>query len=667
MRSLLLGACAAAALALTARADLNPENFDRTAKPSVDFYQFANGRWLAMHPIPPSYRFYGVDNEVMDRNQAALHTILENAKDAANPTPIQKQVGDFYASGMNEAAVNAAGIAPIQGELAAIDRIESSADVAAAIAHFHTFGLGVAFSLASEQDPKNSEMIIAGAGQGGLGLPDRDYYLRTDANSVKLRQLYVAHVTKMLQLAGESASAAGDDAAAVMALETALAQGSKTNVDLRDPVANFHKLPLAEVQKLTPHFDWGAYCDRIELSRPQAIDIGQPAFFQAFDAVLAGTPVPAWRAYLRWHLIHETAPFLDDSLVQENFNFYGKTLNGTPAMRERWKRVLGAIDGGIGEALGQLYVAEYFPPSSKARMLKLVHNIHAALREDLATLPWMDAPTRAAAIAKLNAINVKIGYPDKWKDYSKLVIDRGNFAQNVLRSNAFNVRRDLDKIGKPVDRTEWQMTPPTVNAYYDPSMNEIVFPAGILQPPFFDAKADDALNYGAIGAVIGHETTHGFDDEGRQFDPHGNLTDWWTPESAKKFQVLAQGIIKQFNGYAAIDSLHVNGELTQGENIADLGGLKLAYRAFEKTAEAKSHQEIGGFTPEQRFFLSYAASWRENIRPEALRLLTNTDPHSPNKWRVDGPLSNLPEFAEAFSVPEGAPMRRPESERVVIW
>ncbi|HVW21437.1 MAG TPA: M13 family metallopeptidase [Opitutaceae bacterium] len=667
MRSLLLGTCALLAVALAARADIDPGNFDRTVKPSDDFYEFANGRWLAKHPIPPSYRFYGVDNEVMDRNQAALHTILEDAARAANPTPIQKQVGDFYASGMDEAAVNAAGIKPIQGELDALRGIKTPADVAAAIAHFHTFGIGAAFFLASEQDPKNSEMVIAGAGQGGLGLPDRDYYLRTDANSVKLRQLYVAHVTKMLQLAGESASAAQGDAQAVMALETTLAKGSKTNVELRDPVANYHKLPLAEVQKLTPHFDWSAYFSRIQLSRPAAIDVGQPAFFQTLDGALAGTPVPEWRAYLRWHLIHEAAPYLDDALVQENFNFYGKTLNGTPALRERWKRVLATIDGGIGEALGQLYVAEYFPPSSKARMLQLVRNIHAALREDLRTLPWMDAPTRAAAIAKLNALNVKIGYPDKWKDYSQLVIDRGNFVQNVLRSNAFSVRRDLNKIGKPVDRAEWLMTPPTVNAYYDPSMNEIVFPAGILQPPFFDAKADDALNYGAIGAVIGHETTHGFDDEGRQFDPHGNLTDWWTPESAKRFQALAQGIIKQFNGYVAIDDLHVNGELTQGENIADLGGLKLAYRAFEKTAEAQSHRKLGGFTPEQRFFLAYASSWRENIRPEALRLLTNTDPHSPNKWRVDGPLSNLPEFAEAFGVPAGAPMRRPADERVVIW
>jgi putative endopeptidase len=452
-----------------------------------------------------------------------------------------------------------------------------------------------------------------------------------------------------------------------MRLETALAQGSKTTVDLRDPVANYHKMPMADVQKLMPNFPWPAYFTGLGLAPPAEVDVGQPEFFQTFDGLLASASVADWRAYLRWHLLHATAPYLSESFVNENFTFNGRVLTGAFELRDRWKRVLGTIDGQIGEDLGQLYVGEYFPPRAKARMLQLVGNLRAALRERLQQVEWMDDQTRAAAILKLDALGVKIGYPNKWRDYSTLRVDRGSYVLNVLRAQEFNVRRDLSKIGRPVDRAEWQMTPPTVNAYYDTSMNEIVFPAGVLQPPLFDPKADDALNYGAIGAVIGHEMTHGFDDSGRQFDAHGNLSDWWTPASAARFKALAAGIIRQFNAYVAIDDLHVNGELTQGENIADLGGVKIAYAALQKAQAGKPRVKIGGFTPEQRFFLSFAVAWRENIRPETLRLLTNTDPHSPPRFRTDGPLSNLPEFAQAFAVPEGAFMRRADADRVVIW
>jgi predicted metalloendopeptidase len=432
-------------------------------------------------------------------------------------------------------------------------------------------------------------------------------------------------------------------------------------------VANYHKLPVAEVQQLMPHFSLPAYFAGLGVAEPAEIDLGQPDFFRGFDGLLAGTPVADWRAYLRWHLLHGAAPFLSDSFVRENFAFYGRTLAGTLALRDRWKRVLATVDGSIGEDLGQLYVAEYFPPRAKARMLQLVGNLRAALRDRLHAVEWMDAPTRAAAIRKLDALGVKVGYPDKWRDYGALRVDRGPYVLNVLRAQEFNVRRDLNKIGKPVDRAEWQMTPPTVNAYYDPNLNEIVFPAGILQPPLFDLKADDAVNYGGIGAVIGHEMTHGFDDQGRQFDPHGNLADWWSPASAARFKALAAGIVRQFGAYVAIDDLHVNGELTQGENIADLGGVKIAYAALQKALAGKPRPKIGGFTPEQRFFLSFATIWRENDRPEELRLLVNTDPHSPVRFRVNGPLSNLPEFAQAFNVPEGAPMRRADADRVVIW
>ena len=667
MRIHFLAVLTAVAGLAAARADINPANFDQTVKPGDDFYRYANGRWLATHAIPPSYSSFGSFNEVIDRNQDALHTILENASQAEKPTAIQRQVGDFYASGMDLAAIDAAGIAPLRGEFARVAAVQTPADVTAAIAHLHRIGVDAGFSFSSEQDPKNSAMMIAGGGQSGLGLPDRDYYFRTDAKSVQIRALYIAHIGRMLVLAGAKPADAQAGAATIMRLETALAQASKTNVDLRDPVANYHKMPLAGARALTPHFDWPAYFAGLGVGVPPDIDLGQPDFFRAFDQLLAGTPAADWRTYLHWHLLHAAAPYLSESFVKENFAFYGRALTGTPELRERWKRVLNTVDGSIGEALGQLYVAEYFPPRAKARMLSLIGNLRASLRDRIAAVAWMDDATRAAAITKLDALGVKVGYPDKWKDYSKLEINRGPYVLNVFRAEEFNVRRDLLKIGHPVDRTEWQMTPPTVNAYYDPSMNEIVFPAGILQPPFFDPKADDAVNYGGIGAVIGHEMTHGFDDQGRQFDLHGNLADWWTPASAARFKALAAGIVRQFNGYVVEGDLHVNGELTQGENIADLGGVKIAYAALQKALAGKPRKKIGGFTPEQRFFLSFATVWRENIRPEALRLQVNTDPHSPPRFRGDGPLSNLPEFAQAFDVPEGAFMRRSDADRVVIW
>jgi predicted metalloendopeptidase len=471
----------------------------------------------------------------------------------------------------------------------------------------------------------------------------------------------------MLELAGDSSAATKAEAQAVMTLETALARGSKKLVELRDPVANYHKMSPEDLQKLTPHFDWKVYFAGLGLTQPGDIDVSQPEFFGAFDAVIPATPIADWQAYLRWHLIHAAAPYLTAAVVNENFDFYGRKLTGSQQLRDRWKRVLDTVDRGIGEALGQLYVADCFPPESKIRMLKLVDNLRAALRDRLQTLEWMDEPTRAAALKKLDAFGVKIGYPDKWIDYSKLTVDRGAYVLNVFRAIEFNNQRNLAKIGRPVDRSEWGMTPPTVNAYYNPTMNEIVFPAGILQPPYFDAQADDAVNYGGIGAVIGHEMTHGFDDEGRQFDAQGNLTDWWSPESTARFTERSQAIVKQFSAYVAIDDLHVNGELTQGENIADLGGVKIAYAALQKTLAGQPPAAIGGYTPGQRFFLSWATVWHRSIRPEAARLQVNTDPHAPAKFRVNGPLSNLADFATAFGVPEGAPMRRPAAERVDIW
>jgi len=658
---------AATCLVSALRADIDPKNFDPAAKPQDDFNQYANGGWLKANPVPPAYGSWGAFNEVDEANKVALHDILEKTAKAANPTAIERHVGDFYASGMDEAAIEAAGLTPLRPELARIDSIQTRADLVAAVAHLHRIGVGACFAFSSEQDLKDSTRMIATAGQGGLSLPDRDYYLREDEKSKQLREQYAAHVAKMFELTGDSTEAAKARSAAVLRIEMALAKGSKKRTELRDPDANYHKLAPADVQKLTPHFDWNVYFAGIGLNQPGDVDVAQPEFFQAFNTQVAEAPIADWQSYLRWQLVHASAPYLGAVLVNENFDFYGRKLNGLKQLRERWKRVLDTVDHQIGEELGQLYVATYFPPESKTRMLSLVANLRAALRDRLQTIAWMDEPTRAAALKKLDAFGVKIGYPDKWIDYSSLTIDRGSFLGNVFRASDFGFRRQLAKIGKPVDRTEWEMTPPTVNAYYSPTMNEIVFPAGILQPPFFDAKADDAVNYGGIGAVIGHEMTHGFDDEGRKFDARGNLTDWWSEESTKRFNDRSKAIVEQFNDYVAVDDIHVNGELTQGENIADLGGLKIAYAALQKALAGKPRQAIGGFTPEQRFFLSWATVWHTNRRAEQARIFATIDPHSPPALRINGPLSNLEEFFTAFSVPEGAEMRRPVAKRVDIW
>ncbi len=667
MKLRLLAVFAALSLTAALRAAIDPKNFDLSVKPSDNFFLYANGGWQKANPIPAAYSSWGAFNEVDEHNKAALHKILEHAATVEKPGSIEELVGGFYASGMNESAVNIAGIAPLQTDLTHFAGIASASDVQAAFPILHHYKIRAGFIFASEPDPKDSTMVIAGLGQAGLGLPDRDYYFREDEKSKKLREQYVAHVAKVFELAGDTPDAAQAEAAAVMKLETALAKGSKTNVELRDPVANYHKMTIPELQKLTPHFDWKAYFAAVGLAVPDFVDCGQPDFFAAFDAQLANTPVADWQAYFRWQLVHGAAPYLSTNFVNENFDFYGKTLTGAKELRDRWKRVLDTVDRGAGEALGQLYVAQEFPPEAKKRMLALVDNLKSALRDDIKSLDWMDEPTKAKALEKLDAFGVKIGYPDKWIDYSSLKVDRGSYVTNVFRAADFNFRRDVAKIGKPVDKTDWQMSPPTVNAYYDPQRNEIVFPAGILQPPFFDFSADDAVNYGGIGAVIGHEMTHGFDDQGSQFDAVGNLTNWWSDESAKRFKERTTAIVKQFSGYTAIDDLHVNGELTQGENIADLGGLKIAYAAFKKATAGKPAEKIDGFTPDQRFFLSWATVWHTNQRDAQLRLQVNTDPHSPALYRVNGPVSNLKEFYDAFNIPADSPMRRAAAERVTIW
>jgi len=649
---------------------LDPKNMDTFVKPQDDFFMYANGGWIKRTEIPPEYSRWGSFNQVTEQNNDALHAIVEKAAkahvDPKTAAEVQK-VGDYYASGMNEKAVDAARTKPLEDELKRIDAIKDRGDLLKEIAHLHTIGVGVVFNFGSGQDDKDSTREIAQAAQGGLGMPDRDYYTKTDDASKKLRDQYVDHVSKMLTLLGEAAGQAADEAKKILTLETSLAQASRTRVELRDPQKNYNKMKQSEVQALTPDWNWTDYFKDINLIEPGDINVRQPEFFKAANALFTNTSLDDWKTYLRWHLINAVASELSSDFVDEDFNFKEGVLRGTQQIKPRWKRVVISTDQAIGEALGKLYVADHFPPEAKARALELINNLKAALADRIKTLEWMDEPTKQEALKKLAAFTVKIGYPDKWRDYSLLKIDRGPFVLNAVRAENFEVNRELKKIGKPVDRTEWGMTPPTVNAYYNPKMNEIVFPAGILQPPFFYAKADDAVNYGGIGAVIGHEMTHGFDDQGRQYDPIGNLRDWWSPESAAKFKERSQAIVTQYSEYEPLPGLHINGELTQGENIADLGGVKLAYAALQKALAGKPREKIDGFTPEQRFFLSFATIWKSKQRDEDLKLRLNTDPHSPARYRVDGPLSNLPEFAKAFNIPGNSPMVRPADKRVNIW
>jgi len=652
---------------------IDSNNMDPSVKPADDFFLYANGGWIKRTEIPPEYSRWGSFNQLIEHNNDALHAIAEKAsKTKAEPktAPEMQKVGDYYASGMDEKTIEAMRTKPLQDELGKIDNLKDRQDVLKEIAHLHLTGVNAFFNFGSGQDDKDSTREIAQAGQGGLGMPDRDYYTKDDDASKKLRDQYVAHVTKMLTLLGEPAEKAGAEAKKILALETSLAQASRTRVELRDPQKNYNKMTQAELQTLTPDWNWGDFFKEIGLTAPGDIDVHQPDFFKAVNTTFTSTSMDDWKTYLRWHLVNSTASALSSDFVNEDFNFNQTTLRGTKQIKPRWKRVIISEDGEIGEALGKLYAAEYFPPEAKARALELINNLKEALADRIKTLEWMDESTKKAALEKLAAFQVKIGYPEKWRDYSTLRVDRGPFVLNELRAENFESKRQLNKIGKPVDRTEWGMTPPTVNAYYNPKMNEIVFPAGILQPPFFYANADDAVNYGGIGAVIGHEMTHGFDDQGRQYDKVGNLTDWWSQQSAEEFKKRSDAIVQQYNEYEPLPGLHVNGALTEGENIADVGGVKLAYAALQK-ALAKHPEErdkkIDGFTPEQRFFLSFATIWKSKIRDEEQKLRLNTDPHSPAQFRVNGPLSDLPEFQKAFNVPDGAPMVRATDKRVNIW
>jgi predicted metalloendopeptidase len=648
----------------------NPANMDQNTAACADFYQYASGTWLKNTEIPAAYSSWGSFNILAENNRKTLHDILEEAAQKRNAVKgsNEQKIGDFYASCMDEAKREAEGMKPLAPELARIDKVKDLKSLDEQIAYMHRHGVPALFNFGSLPDLKNSSMVMGAAGQGGLSLPNRDYYTKTDEKSVKLRDDFARHVGRMFELVGERPDEASRDAQTVLAVQTRLAENSRTPIELRDPTTQYHMMNPAQLRELTPNFSWEDYRRLVGAPLTGDVNVAHPEFFQALNKLLTEISLADWRTYLRWHLITEAAPSLSAQFETENFNFYGQTLQGRKEQYPLWRRCVAATDASLGEALGQVYVARAFTPQSKARMQKMVGNLIAAFREHLLKLGWMSDDTRKAAIAKLDAFKQKIGYPDKWIDYSSLNVSRDSYLANVMRASDFAQARDLNKINKPVDKTEWGMTPPTVNAYNNSLYNEIVFPAGILQAPFFNAEADDAINYGSIGAVIGHEITHGYDDSGSNFDLNGNLKNWWAEADKKNFDERAACVVNQFSGFEAEPGLHLQGKLVSGESIADLGGLYVAYDAFLKSMEGKPRPaNIDGFTPEQRFFLGWAQIWAEKDTPETVRLLAQSNPHPISRFRVNGPLSNMPQFAAAFQCKAGDPMVRPEKDRCVIW
>lgn len=643
-------------------------NMDQTVSPAVDFSRYAFGNWLEKNPIPADKSRWGGFDELAQYNWAALKGILETtAARRTEPGSVEQKVGDFFASALNEPAIAAAGINPITGDLAQIAAISSSDDFARTLAHLHNQSVSSVFSVYVSADQKNSEINALYAAQGGLSLPSKEYYFSDKFEAQ--RAAFVDHVTKMLVLAGGPPEASAQEAQVVLGVEKSLANNAKTPVELRDRVANYNKMATTELSAKIADFPLALYLSERGITGPTAAEIivGQPKFFKGVQEQIAARPLSDWKAYLRYHALNAAAPALAQPFEEENFRFYGTVLRGTPTMEPRWQRAARMVDSGIGEALGELYVAQYYPPEAKARMDELITNIKTVMRERLEKLDWMTEPTRQKALAKFDRFEARIGHPDKFRDYSKVEIERGDFFGNVRAATVFEVIRNLAKLGQPVDKSEWGMTPPTVNAYFRPTANQIVFPAGILQPPFFDVTLDDAVNYGAIGAVIGHEITHGFDDQGRRYDGDGNLTDWWTPEDAENFTARAVKLIEQYNNYMALPGLNVNGALSLGENIADLGGTSIAFEALQRSLKGKPRTLIDGFTPEQRFFLSWAQQWRTNFREDAMRRQVSVGPHSPGMFRAIGPITNMQEFFDAFEIKEGDPMWRKPEERVKIW
>ncbi len=641
---------------------------DKAVDPAADFFHYAAGNWIKANPVPADKSRWGAFIELQERNWFLIHGILDStaaSKDRSDAT-VQK-VGDFFRSAMDTNRLEALGFKPIQADLTRIDSLKDSKDLLELLADFHQHGVGACFAEGVSPDAKNSAVYAFQLSQGGLGMPDRDYYL-TDAFA-RQREAYAAYIAKIFVLLGEQPALAKAHSATVMEIETSLAKASKPRADLRDPIANYHKFAVADIVRDHPDLPFSRYLAAMGLDKMPDIIIRQPEFMQALYELATERPLDDWKVYLRWHRVNTAAPYLHAAAEDEAFAFYGKVLRGQLEPEPRWQRAAKVIDSEIGEALGQLFVAQYFPPSARARMLELVGNIKAVFHDRLQKLEWMTDATRAKALAKFDRFTTKIGHPDKFRDYSKVEVSADDYLGNVERASAFESRRELARVGQPVDRSEWHMTPETVNAYFNPSQNEIVFPAGILQPPFFDVEMDDAVNYGAIGVVIGHEITHGYDDQGRKYDADGNLNDWWTDADAKDFEGRAQKVVDQYNAYEALPGLHVNGKLTLGENIADLGGCSIAYEALQRALakDPAKRKKIDGFTPEQRFYLSFSQVWRINCREAEIRRLITVDPHSPGQFRGIGAHVNVQEFYDAFGIKAGAPMWRPPELRAKIW
>ena len=650
---------------------IDVNDMDRKASPCQNFYDFANGNWRANNPIPPSMVIWSRRWAAGESTKDVLRGILEDASAhsaTAAPKSTERLIGDYYTACMNEKQIDAQGVKALHREFDLIQSIQTHADLQNVIIRLNEEALFAPFAFGSAQDPHHPQFVIADAAASGLGLPERDYYFKDDDKSKETRQKYLEHVATMFVLAGSDKAAAAASAQVVMRMETALAGASLTNVELRDPYATDHKMKLDDLENLTPDFNWAEYFKTENLDPSVAINVDQPKFMQEVQRQLKETSLADWKTYLTWQLLATAAPSLSTPFVQEDFAFNQQYLQGATEMKPRWKRCVEATDANLGEALGKVYVEKKFSPEAKARMQEMVKNILLALHDDILTVTWMSDATKQKALEKLSTFNPKVGYPDKWKDYSSVEITRDSYWSDVVEARRFAVRDDAQLIGKPVDRLRWGMTTPTSNAYYNPLLNEIVFPAGILLPPMFDVNATDAVNYGGIGPVIGHEISHGFDDQGAQYDSTGELKSWWTPADYKEFQSRGQCVVDQFSAYTVDGGLHENGKLVLGESIGDLGGVKLAYLAFEKSMEGKPRPaNQDGFTPEQQFFISWGQSRGDEIRPDAQRQFVLTNPHPISKYRVIGPLSNLPEFCKAFGCKDGDAMVRSAQQRCSVW
>jgi putative endopeptidase len=649
-------------------------DMESSATPGDDFYQYVNSDWISGHPVPPDKSAFDVFSELNDLTEEHLRSLIEEAArdpDAKRGSLTQK-IGDLYRTGMDTRSIDRQGLVPIRAELDRLDAVNRISDVQLVIAHLVSCGIAPCFELFAEIDPKNSTMMIAGLAQGGLGLPNKEYYLKEDTASEQNRNRYQTHITNMFELLGTPAGSASHAAKIIFDLETRLARGSYSPEENRDPEVTYHRMSLDDLKQTAPGIDWDTLFPAIGYPGIREINVHQPGFFKELSGMISTVGVDTWKVFLRWKVISALAPFLSSRFEQENFDFYGKVLNGQVQMKPRWKRVLASVNYALGDAIGQMYVERYFPPEAKGRMLALVENLKETFRSRIENLSWMGPDTKKAALQKLSRMQLKIGYPDTWQDYHDLGMDSDSYVMNAIRAMKYDFRngpQGLEKAGKPVDKTTWYMHPQTINAYYDPGLNEIVFPAAILQPPFFDMNASDATNYGAIGAVIGHEMTHGFDDMGRKYDMNGNLHDWWTEDDEKKFLRQTRVLVNQYSAQEVLPGLPANGVLTLGENIADLGGLTIAFHAYANMRKEKENaRNIDVFNELQRFFISYATIWRENIRPESLRNQVLSDVHAPNHLRVNCVVFNMPEFYAAFpGITEKSRLYRLPNERVAIW